>query len=118
MTKRSKNLGLVMPTAAEDSAIAAGIAADADTLEITPEMAATMQDNDVFVIFPEGQHWTPTRRTGLITRLRERGDTALARERLLAHIGHVEAALNPDQPLVRDRLRESLAPLAGQRGVP
>ncbi len=43
MTKRSKNLGLVMPTAAEDSAIAAGIAADADTLEITPEMAATMQ---------------------------------------------------------------------------
>ena len=43
MTKRSKNLGLVMPTAAEDAAIAAGIAADADTLEITPGMAATMQ---------------------------------------------------------------------------
>jgi DNA-binding GntR family transcriptional regulator len=48
----------------------------------------------------------------------EAGDTALARERLLAHIGHVEAALNPDQPVVRDRLRESLAPLAGPRSLP
>jgi DNA-binding GntR family transcriptional regulator len=45
----------------------------------------------------------------------EAGDTALARERLLAHIGHVEAALNPGQPLVRDRLRDSLSPLAGTR---
>ena len=43
------------------------------------EMAATMRDNDVFVIFPEGQNWTPTRRAGMIRRLRERGDTALAR---------------------------------------
>lgn len=42
----------------------------------------------------------------------EAGDAALARERILAHIGHVEDALNPAQPLVRDRLRESLAPLA------
>ncbi|WP_053844894.1 GntR family transcriptional regulator [Paracidovorax avenae] len=42
----------------------------------------------------------------------EAGDTALARERMLAHIGHVEDALDPGQPLVRDRLRESLAPLA------
>jgi len=41
----------------------------------------------------------------------EAGDTALARERLLNHIGHVESALNPDQPLVRDRLRDSLTPL-------
>ena len=48
----------------------------------------------------------------------EAGDTALARERLLAHIGHVEAALNPDQPVVRDRLRESLAPLTGPRSLP
>jgi DNA-binding GntR family transcriptional regulator len=48
----------------------------------------------------------------------EAGDTALARERLLAHIGHVEAALNPDQPVVRDRLRESLAPLAAPRSLP
>ena len=31
---------------------------------------------------------------------------------MLDHIGHVEAALNPDQPLVRDRLRDSLSPLA------
>ena len=46
----------------------------------------------------------------------EAGNAALARERLLAHIGHVEAALNPGQPLARDRLRESLAPLAAQRG--
>ena len=45
----------------------------------------------------------------------EAGDTALARERLLAHIGHVEAALNPDQPLMRDRLRASLTPLASPR---
>ena len=43
MTKRSKNLGLVMPTAAEDAAINAGIAQDADTMEITAEMAARMQ---------------------------------------------------------------------------
>ena len=39
------------------------------------EMAATMRDNDVFVIFPEGQNWTPTRRAGMIRRLRERGDS-------------------------------------------
>ena len=45
----------------------------------------------------------------------EAGDTALARERLLSHIGHVEAALNHDEPLVRDRLRDSLSPLAGTR---
>ncbi len=48
----------------------------------------------------------------------EAGNAALARERLLTHIGHVEAALNPGQPLVRDRLRESLAPLATPRGMP
>ena len=45
----------------------------------------------------------------------EAGDTALARERLLAHIGHVEDALNHDQPMVRDRLRDSLTPLPGAR---
>ncbi|MFI8614226.1 GntR family transcriptional regulator [Acidovorax sp. NPDC077693] len=45
----------------------------------------------------------------------EAGDTTLARERLLAHIGHVEAALNHDQPMVRDRLRDSLTPLPGAR---
>ena len=45
----------------------------------------------------------------------ECGDTALARERMLAHIGNVEGALNPTPPPLRDRLRESLAPLAGSR---
>lgn len=34
---------------------------------------------------------------------------------MLARIGHVEGALNPGQPLVRDRLRESLAPLTSPR---
>ena len=34
MTKRSKNLGLILPTAAEDAAIAAGIAQDPDTMEL------------------------------------------------------------------------------------
>ena len=43
MTKRSKNLGLVMPTAAEDAAIAAGIAQDHDTVEITALDMARMQ---------------------------------------------------------------------------
>ena len=43
MTKRSKNLGLVMPTAAEDAAIAAGIAQDHDTVEITAFDMARMQ---------------------------------------------------------------------------
>jgi hypothetical protein len=33
----------------------------------------------VFVIFPEGQNWTPLRRDGLIRRMRERGDHSLAR---------------------------------------
>ena len=41
----------------------------------------------------------------------EAGDISLARERMLDHIGHVEDALDPSQPLVRDRLRDSLAPL-------
>ncbi|MBV8618606.1 MAG: GntR family transcriptional regulator [Curvibacter sp.] len=41
----------------------------------------------------------------------EAGDTGLARERLLAHIGHVEEALNPGSPRAHDRLRDSLSPL-------
>ena len=48
---------------------------------------------------------------GAIVEALEAGDTALARERMLAHSGQVENALNPAQPRVRDRLRESLAPL-------
>lgn len=43
MTKQAKKLGLLMPTAAEDAAIAAGIAQDPDTLEITAAVAAAMQ---------------------------------------------------------------------------
>ena len=51
----------------------------ADRLGGVTRMAASMQPNDVFLIFPEGQNWTPTRRAGLIRRLRERGDHARAR---------------------------------------
>jgi len=40
---RSKKLGLVMPTAAEDAAIAAGIAADPDTMEVSAEDMARMK---------------------------------------------------------------------------
>ncbi|UZV40233.1 BrnA antitoxin family protein [Acidovorax phage Acica] len=43
MTKRSKNLGLIVPTAAEDAAIAAGIAQDQDTAEITAADVAAMK---------------------------------------------------------------------------
>lgn len=39
---RSTKLGLLMPTAAEDAAIAAGIVADSDTMEITPADVARM----------------------------------------------------------------------------
>ena len=42
-------------------------------------MAESMDDGDVFVIFPEGQNWTPGRRAGYIRRLRERGELARAR---------------------------------------
>lgn len=40
---RSKKPGLLMPTAAEDAAIEAGIAADPDTMEITAADVARMQ---------------------------------------------------------------------------
>lgn len=43
MTKRSKNLGLVVPTAAEDAAIAPGIAQDENTVEITAADIARMK---------------------------------------------------------------------------
>ncbi len=43
MTTRSRNLKLTIPTAAEDAAIAAGIAQDDDTFEITEADIARMQ---------------------------------------------------------------------------
>ncbi|KAF1023830.1 MAG: HTH-type transcriptional regulator LutR [Paracidovorax wautersii] len=45
------------------------------------------------------------------------GDTALARERMLQHIGHVEDALDPATPRPHDRLRDSLAPLTPVRAT-
>ncbi|GAA4404276.1 hypothetical protein GCM10023168_16700 [Fodinibacter luteus] len=51
------------------------------------EMAATMHPDDVFVIFPEGQNWTPLRRAGMIRRMRERGEHARAsRAEELRHV--------------------------------
>lgn len=43
MTKRSKKLGLVMPTPEEDAAIDAGIAADPDTVELSAADVALMR---------------------------------------------------------------------------
>ena len=43
MTKRSKNFGFVIPTSEEDAAIAAGIAADPDTCELTSQEIAQMR---------------------------------------------------------------------------
>ena len=43
MTKRTKNMGLILPTAAEDAAINVGIAQDPDTMEITAADFARMQ---------------------------------------------------------------------------
>ena len=43
MTKRSKNPGLIVPTAAEDAAFAAGIAQDPETAEITAADMAAMK---------------------------------------------------------------------------
>lgn len=50
-----------------------------DRIAGVTEMAVSMHPKDVFLIFPEGQNWTPTRRSGLIRRLRQRGDLARAR---------------------------------------
>ena len=43
MTKRSKNFGFIIPTPEEDAAIAAGIAADPDTYELSSEQIAQMR---------------------------------------------------------------------------
>ena len=46
----------------------------------------------------------------------ESGDFPLARERMLAHIGHVEEALSPDAPPTQDRLRTALTPMTLRGG--
>jgi DNA-binding GntR family transcriptional regulator len=42
----------------------------------------------------------------------EVGDLPLARERMLAHIGHVEDALSAEVPAREDRLRQALTPVS------
>jgi 1-acyl-sn-glycerol-3-phosphate acyltransferase len=42
-------------------------------------LAESLDRGDVFLIFPEGQNWTPGRRAGIIRRLRDRGDRDRAR---------------------------------------
>ena len=59
--------------------VPSGTGAGDDRIGGLTRMAESMQDDDVFVIFPEGQNWTPGRRAGYIRRLRERGDLARAR---------------------------------------
>ena len=43
MTKRSKHFGFVVPTPEEDAAIAAGIAADPDAVELSSEEMAQLR---------------------------------------------------------------------------
>lgn len=50
-----------------------------DRLEGVRRMASTLGPDDVFLIFPEGQNWSPSRRRRIIERLRQRGDEARAR---------------------------------------
>jgi 1-acyl-sn-glycerol-3-phosphate acyltransferase len=59
--------------------VPSGTGAGEDRVAGVTRMAESMVDDDVFVIFPEGQNWTPGRRAGYIRRLRERGDLARAR---------------------------------------
>jgi 1-acyl-sn-glycerol-3-phosphate acyltransferase len=50
-----------------------------DRLAGVTRMAESMHTGDVFLIFPEGQNWTPHRRAGIIRRLRDRGESDRAR---------------------------------------
>jgi 1-acyl-sn-glycerol-3-phosphate acyltransferase len=59
--------------------VPSGTGSGEDRLTGLIRMAESMDDGDVFVIFPEGQNWTPSRRAGLIRRLRSRGEHARAR---------------------------------------
>ncbi len=50
-------------------------------------MAESMNTGDVFLIFPEGQNWTPRRRDGVIRRLRDKGEAErAARAERLRHV--------------------------------
>lgn len=51
-----------------------------DRLAGVERMATSLEADDVFLIFPEGQNWSPSRRRKLIERLRSRGDEARARK--------------------------------------
>ena len=50
-----------------------------DRLAGVRRMATSLEADDVFLIFPEGQNWSPSRRQRLIERLRQRGEEARAR---------------------------------------
>jgi 1-acyl-sn-glycerol-3-phosphate acyltransferase len=50
-----------------------------DRLTGITRMAESMHPKDVFLIFPEGQNWTPTRRAGIIRRLQDKGEAERAR---------------------------------------
>lgn len=50
-----------------------------DRLAGVERMAASLDPDDVLLIFPEGQNWSPSRRRRLIERLRSRGEEARAR---------------------------------------
>lgn len=56
-----------------------------DRLAGVREMAGTLEAGDVFLLFPEGQNWTPSRRRRIIDTLRRRGKDAeaAAAERLV-----------------------------------
>ncbi|WP_392543876.1 1-acyl-sn-glycerol-3-phosphate acyltransferase [Oryzobacter telluris] len=59
--------------------VPASSGAGGDRLEGVRRMASSLEPDDVFLIFPEGQNWTPSRRAKIIARLRSRGDEARAR---------------------------------------
>lgn len=50
-----------------------------DRLAGVRRMATSLEADDVFLLFPEGQNWSPTRRQRIIERLRQRGEEARAR---------------------------------------
>ncbi len=59
--------------------VPSGSGAGDDRLAGVSTMASSMSEGDVFLIFPEGQNWTPSRRAQIIDRLRLRGETERAR---------------------------------------